>query len=85
MNTSTQYQPLQKPTDPGFYWLAEKGEELHLVKVCIESDSHSMFYVLLPDDHWKYPPDCWLGALWFGPLDSIDLIAFKRDRNHSHR
>ncbi len=67
------YPSLPKPTDPGFYWLAEAGEEPHLVEVCIESDSHNMFYVLIPGDEQKHPLDLWSGALWFGPLKKEDL------------
>ena len=68
------YQPLKKPTGPGFYWLAENGEPLHLVELCVESDSHRMFYVLLPGEDYRYHVDLWAGALWFGPLDASDLI-----------
>lgn len=68
------YVPLNKPTDPGFYWLAEKDEEPHVVEVCIESDSHGMYHVLLPDDACKCPLEKWPDALWFGPLKPADIL-----------
>lgn len=69
------YPPQNRPTDPGFYWLAEQGEEAHIVEVCIESDSHGMYYVLLPDESYRYSLDMWPGALWFGPLDPADILV----------
>ncbi len=74
------YPPLSKPTDPGFYWLAEAGEEPHIVEVCIESDSHNMFFVRLPDDDHKYPLAIWEGALWFGPLEESDRLMFSKSK-----
>jgi hypothetical protein len=71
------YPPLQKPVDPGFYWLAEEGEKPQIVEVCVESDSHNMFSVLLPGHDYKYPLGFWEGALWFRPLDETDLKRYK--------
>lgn len=59
-----------QPIDPGIYWVIEFGEQPHLVHVDIESDSHGMFFVLLPDDDYKYPLELWEGALWSGPFSS---------------
>lgn len=56
------------PIDPGFYWVAEVGQDPYLVEVGVESDSHSMFYVLLPGDNRKYPIEIWKKAFWCGPL-----------------
>lgn len=61
---------MKKPADPGFYWLAEQDEQPHLVEVDVESDSHGMLFVRLPDDDHKYPFEMWPGALWCGPLKS---------------
>lgn len=72
---SMKYPPTKNPTEPGFYWLAEQDMPIHVVELCIESDSHDMYYVLLPDDDYKYDPGMWPGALWFGPLDERDLKA----------
>ncbi len=58
------------PTEPGFYWVVEAGEDPHIVEVGIESDSHRMLYVLLPGDTEKYPLEMWNKALWHGPLAS---------------
>ena len=70
------YEPHQRPDDPGFYWLAEPGKDPYLVEVCIEADSHNMFYVLVPGDDRHFAPDFWCDALWFGPLDEIDLQVY---------
>lgn len=72
------YPPTMNPTEPGFYWLAEDGMPVHLVQLCIEPDSHSMYYVLLPGDDYKYEQEIWPGALWFGPLDEEDAKAAQR-------
>ncbi len=72
---SMKYPPTKNPTEPGFYWLAEQDMPIHVVELCIESDSHDMYYVLLPDDDYKYDPGMWPGALWFGPLDEADRKA----------
>lgn len=56
------------PTEPGFYWIKEPGEDAYLVRVCVEVDSHSMFYVMLTDDEQKYPIELWEEAFWFGPI-----------------
>ncbi len=48
---------------------------IHVVELCVESDSYDMYYVLLPDDDYKYDPGMWPGALWFGPLDETVLKA----------
>ncbi len=58
----------EKPKEPGYYWIAEAGEKPHAVLVEIESDSHSMLFVLLPGDKEKYPLEIWNGALWMGPV-----------------
>ena len=58
------------PTDPGFYWLAEKGMPPHIVRVVIGSDSHKTVKIMLLDDDMKYPVEMWTGALWSGPLKS---------------
>lgn len=57
-----------KPTEPGYYWLAEANERPHIAEIGIESDSHNMLYVLLPGDDTKYSIEMWSGALWCGPL-----------------
>ena len=69
-----------KPTVPGFYWVAEAGEEPHIVEVGVESDSNDLFFVTLPDDDYKYPLSIWNGALWFGPVDESDLITFTQSK-----
>ncbi len=79
---SLKYQPTKQPTEPGFYWLAEQDMPIHLVELCIESDSHGMYYALLPDEDYKYDPGMWLGALWFGPLDEADLKAAQGMGDH---
>ena len=58
------------PTDPGFYWIAEAGEQPHIVQVNITSDSHNMVEIMLPGDEITYPVEIWVGALWCGPLKS---------------
>jgi len=73
------YQPLKKPTEPGFYFIAEAGEQPHLVKVCVENDSHDMYYVLLPDEDYKYHIALWDGALWFGPVEEDDFELFRQE------
>jgi hypothetical protein len=69
MATVQQYPPVIKPIGPGFYFVAEQGEQPHLVQIGIENDSHNMYYVLLPDDDYKYDLGLWENALWFGPID----------------
>jgi hypothetical protein len=59
------------PTEPGFYWLAEDGMPPHRVKVDVESDSHGMFFVRLPDDDHKYPFDMRPVARWLGPITKM--------------
>ena len=61
--------PTKAPTEPGFYWLSEAGAPPFIVEVCIESDSHGMFFVLLPGEDHKYPPALWPDATWTGPVD----------------
>jgi hypothetical protein len=56
------------PSDPGCYEIWEVDCEPFEVRVEVESDSHGLFYVLIPGDDHKYPLDLWQGALWFGPL-----------------
>ena len=58
------------PTEPGYYWLSEAGEPPFIVEVDVESDSHGMFFVRLPDDDHKYPLDLWPGARWLGPFET---------------
>jgi hypothetical protein len=58
--------PKQTPSEPGFYWFTEGGKQPHIIEVIVESDSHRMFLVRLPDDDHKYPFDLWPGARWFG-------------------
>ncbi len=75
---SMKYPPTKNPTEPGFYWLAEQDMPIHVVELCIESDSHNMYYALLPDDDYKYDPGMWPGTLWFGPLEETDLKAAQK-------
>jgi hypothetical protein len=58
----------EKPSEPGYYWIAEANEQLHIVQIGIVSNSHNMMYVLLPGDNEKYLLGVWEGALWMGPL-----------------
>ncbi len=69
MATVQKYPPLTKPTESGFYFIAEAGEQPHLVQVCIENDSHNMYYVLLPVEDYKYHIILWDGALWSNPVE----------------
>ncbi len=69
------YPTLTKPVDPGFYWFSAEGEAPHIVEVGIESDSHGLYYVLLPDNLRKYPLDCFPGAKWFGPIDLVEQLV----------
>jgi len=59
-----------KPSEPGLYWLFEDGEPPFIVDVGIESDSHGMFFVRIPDDEHTYPFEIWPGARWLGPLEA---------------
>jgi hypothetical protein len=59
---------------PGFYWLIEAGMPPHLVEVDIESDSHGMFFVVLPGEDHRYPPALWPDAAWVGPVDPLSLL-----------
>lgn len=70
---ATKYPPRKKPIGPGIYLLAQAGEVMHLVKLGIESDSHKMYFVMLPHDDKKYSLGTWPGAVWFGPLDKEDI------------
>jgi hypothetical protein len=67
--------PKPKPTEPGFYWLAEKGEPPFIVEVNVEPDSHGMFFVLLPGEDYKYPPDLWPHASWIGPVAPLSVLS----------
>ena len=58
------------PTEPGLYFVRENGGEPLLVLVEVEPGSHSLFYVLLPEDDNKYPLDFWKDALWSGPISA---------------
>jgi hypothetical protein len=74
MIASMKFPPLKKPTNPGFYWLAESGERPHIVEVDVESDSHGMFFVQLPGEDHKYPPEIWPDASWIGPVDPQSFL-----------
>jgi hypothetical protein len=67
--------PKARPAEPGFYWLIESGEPPFIVEVCIESDSHCMFFVQLPGDNYKYPTDLWPHASWIGPVDPLSILS----------
>lgn len=58
------------PTDPGFYWIAEAGEQPRIVEVNVASNSHKMVEIMLPGDEMRYPVAIWAGALWCGPLEA---------------
>ncbi len=78
MATALKYLPLKKPAVPGFYFIAEKGEPIFRVQVCVENDSYALFYVLIPEDgDYKYDLEMWAGALWFGPLEEKDFDLFE--------
>lgn len=78
MATIQKYPPLKKPTDPGFYFIAEAGEQPHLVQVCVETDSYKMYFVFLPDEDYKYDLGLWHGAVWFGPVEEDDFKLFQQ-------
>lgn len=67
--------PKLKPTELGFYWLSEDDEPPFIVEVGVEPDSHSMFFVLLPGENYKYPPDLWPDASWIGPVDPLSILT----------
>jgi len=64
----------QTPSEPGFYWLIEDGMPPHIVEVNVESDSHGMFFVLLPGEDYKYPPELWPDASWIGPVYPLSIL-----------
>ncbi len=72
-----EYKPREKPTEPGFYLVMHQEDEPYLVRLCVETDSHNMFFVMLDDDEEKYPVDIWAGCVWYGPLNDQDRKSFE--------
>jgi len=66
---------MTQPVRPGFYWLIEAGMPPHLVEVAVESDSHGIFFVLLPGEDYKYPLELWPDASWVGPVNPLSVLT----------